>query len=94
MKRYYIAICVPQAGGWRAIFPDAPGCEVEAPSLDHTVLQARSELANYASSLNGRAHEILPSPRDLTAIRSDGQWTDANAIDWPDAVITLIPLSF
>ena len=93
MRRYYVAVCVPQAGGWRAIFPDAPGCEVEAPSLDHAVLQARSELTSYASSLNGHAHEILPPSRDLTAIRSDGQWTDANAIDWPGAVITMIPLS-
>ena len=95
MKRYYIAVCVPQAGGWRAIFPDAPGCEVEAPSLDRTVLQARFQLARHASSLNGHAHEILPPPRDLADIRSgqDEQWRAANAIDWPGAVITMIPLS-
>jgi hypothetical protein len=93
MRRYYVAVCVPQAGGWRAIFPDAPGCEVEAPSLDGAVLQARSELASYASSLNGHAHEILPPSRDLADIRSDEQWRAANAIDWPSAVITMIPLS-
>jgi len=93
MKRYYVAVCVPQAGGWRAIFPDAPGCEVKAPSLDRTVLQARSELARYASSLNGHAQEILRPSRDLADIRSDEQWRAANAIDWPGAVITMIPLS-
>jgi len=93
MRRYYMAVCVPQAGGWRAIFPDAPGCEVEASSLDRTVLQARSELASYASSLNCHAHEILPPSRDQTDIKSDEQWTDANAIDWPGAVITMILLS-
>jgi hypothetical protein len=93
MKRYYIAVCVPQAGGWRAIFPDAPGCEVEAFSLDHAVLEARFELASHASSLNGHARGILPPLRNLTDIRSDEQWTDANAIDWPAAVVTMIPLS-
>ena len=86
MNRYYIAVCVPQAGGWRAIFPDAPGCDVEASSLDHAVLQARFELA-------GHAHEISPPSRDLTDIRSDEQWTHANAINWPRAVVTIIPLS-
>jgi hypothetical protein len=86
MKRHYIAVCVPRAGAWRAIFPDAPGCEVEASSLDHAVLQARFELASHA-------HEISPPSRDLTDIRSDEEWTSANAIDWPGAVITMIPLS-
>ena len=93
MNRYYIAVCVPQAGGWRAIFPDVPGCEVEASSLDRAVFEARFELASHASNLNGLAHEILPPSRDLTDIRSDEQWADANAIDWPGAVITMIPLS-
>jgi hypothetical protein len=93
MKRYYIAVCVPQASGWRAIFPDVPGCEVEASCLDHAVLEARFQLASRASSLNGHAHGILPPPRDLTDIRSDERWTDANAINWPGAVVTMIPLS-
>ena len=93
MKRYYVAVCVPQAGGWRATFPDAPGCEVEASSLDCAVIQARSELASYASSLNGHAHEVLAPSRDLADIRSDEQWRAANAIDWPGAVVTMIPLS-
>lgn len=93
MRRYYVAVCVPQVGGWRATFPDAPGCQVEAPSLDGAVLQAHSELASYALSLNGHAHEVLPPSRDLADIRSDEQWSATNAIDWPDAVITMIPLS-
>lgn len=94
MKRFYVAVCVPQAsGGWRAIFPDAPGCEVEAPSLDHAVFHARTKLVGYVASLNGGAYEILPLSRDLTDIRSEEQWKAANAIDWPGAVITMIPLS-
>jgi hypothetical protein len=82
------------SGGWRAIVPDAHGYEVEASSLDQAMAHARLELAaGYVASLNGNAREILPLSRDLLEIRSDEQWTAANAIDWSGAVITMIPLS-
>jgi len=94
MRRHYVAICMPLAsGGWRAIVPDAHGYEVRASSLDLVVAQARVELATYAAGLNGHAQQILPLSRDLTEIRSDEQWIAANAIEWPGAVITMIPLS-
>lgn len=89
MKRYYIAVCVPLAsGGWRAIFPDAPGCEVEGHRLDRVVFRARNELFTHATG----ADKTLPLSRDLAEIRSDTQWAAANAIDWPRTVITMIPL--
>ena len=39
---HYISVLMPlRAGGWRALFPDIPDCEVEGDSLDATMLRAR-----------------------------------------------------
>lgn len=90
--KYYIAVCLPlAAGGWRAFFPDIPDCEVVAPSLDRAVFCAANALADHPVSLNGKAVEVLPPPRDLTAIKADEEWWIAHAIDWSNVVITLIP---
>ena len=90
--KYYIAVCLPLAsGGWRAFFPDIPDCEVVAPSLDRAVFRAANALADHAVSLNGSAVDILPLPRDLTAIKADKEWAAAHALDWATAVVTLVP---
>jgi hypothetical protein len=48
-------------------------------------------LADHTVSLNGSAVDILPLPHDLTAIKADKEWSAANAVNWSNAVITLIP---
>lgn len=89
---YCIAVCPPStSGGWRAFFPDIPDCEVAAPSLDRAVFRAANALADHTVSLNGSAVDILPLPRDLTAINADKKWSAAHAVNWPRAIITLIP---
>ena len=78
--KYYIAMCLPStSGGWRAFFPDIPDCEVAAPSLDRAVFRAANALADHTVRLNGSAVDILPLPRDLTAIKADKEWSAANA---------------
>lgn len=90
--KYYIAVCLPlAAGGWRAFFPDIPDCEVAAPSLDRAVFRAANALADHTVSLNGSAVDILPLPRDLSAIKADKEWSAAHAVNWSSAVITLVP---
>ena len=90
--KYYIAVCLPStSGGWRAFFPDIPDCAVAAPSLDRAVFRAANALADHTVRLNGSAVDILPLPRDLTAIKADKEWSSANAVNWSNAVITLIP---
>ena len=38
---YYISVLVPLASGrWHALFPDFPGCEAEASTLDLTAMHA------------------------------------------------------
>jgi predicted RNase H-like HicB family nuclease len=90
--KYYIAVCLPlAAGGWRAFFPDIPGCNVAAPSLDRAVFRAANALADHTVSLNGSAADILPLPRDLSAIKADKAWSATQAVNWSSAVITMIP---
>jgi hypothetical protein len=55
------------------------------------VFRAANALADHTVSLNGSAVDILPLPRDLTAIKADKQWSTAHAVDWSSAVVTLIP---
>jgi hypothetical protein len=89
---YCIAVCLPStSGGWRAFFPDIPVCEVAAPSLNRAVFRAANALDDHTVSLNGSAVEFLPLPRDLTAIKADKELSAANAVNWSNAVITLIP---
>jgi predicted RNase H-like HicB family nuclease len=87
---HYISVLMPlSAGGWRALFPDIPGCEVEGESLDATVLRAAGALTECVQSRYG---DGPPSPRELIEIKADDQWVTTHAIDWAKAVVTMVPL--
>jgi hypothetical protein len=91
---HYVGVLLPlESGGWRVLFPDVPSCEIVALSLEGSVFRAKAALASHVAGLNGSAVEILPRPRDLTAIRSDTQWAAVHAIKWPSTVITMIPVN-
>jgi predicted RNase H-like HicB family nuclease len=77
------------AGGWRALFPDVPECEVEGDSLDGTVLRAAGALHQCVQNRYGNR---LPSPRELIEIKADDRWIAAHAIDWSKAIVTMVPL--
>jgi len=77
------------AGGWRALFPDVPECEVQGDSLDMTVFRATGALTEYAESKFGH---VLPLPRELTEIKADRDWVAQHDIDWTQAVVTMVPL--
>jgi predicted RNase H-like HicB family nuclease len=77
------------AGGWRAMFPDVPECEVEGDSLDATVLLAAGALTEC---IENRYGDGPPLPRELIEIKADYQWVTAHAIDWTKAVVTMVPL--
>lgn len=87
---HYISVLIPLSeGGWRALFPDIPDCEVEGDSLDATVLRAAGALTECVQSRYG---DGPPSPRELIEIKADDQWVSSHAIDWTKAVVTLVPL--
>ena len=87
---HYISVLMPlSAGGWRALFPDIPDCEVEGDSLDVTMLRAAGALSKCVHS---RYTDGLPSPRELIEIKADDRWVATHEIDWAKAVVTMVPL--
>jgi predicted RNase H-like HicB family nuclease len=77
------------AGGWRALFPDVPECEVQGDSLDITVLRAAGALTECVERRFG---DLPPSPRQLSEIKADSNWATQHDIDWAQAVVTMVPL--
>ncbi len=86
---HYVGVLMPlEAGGWKAVFPDVPQCQVEAASLDLTVFHAAAALAD----LNQRSDRPLAPPRDLAEIRLDDMWASACGVDWSRSVVAMIPV--
>lgn len=89
---HYISVCVPlEAGRWRVLLPDVPGCEAEGDSLEEAMMRAGDALTQHAVALNGNKPAI-PLPCDLSEIWFDGNWTSAHGVDWSTAVVTMMPL--
>jgi len=87
---HYISVLMPRnAGGWRALFPDIPDCEVEGDSLDATVLRAAGALTECVEH---RYSGGPPSPRELNEIKADDHWATVHEVDWSKAVVTMVPL--
>jgi predicted RNase H-like HicB family nuclease len=87
---HYISLLVPMAtGGWRALFPDIPACEVQGDSLDLAVFRAAGALSECVERQYG---DIPPSPRELNDIKADDRWAAAHAVDWSKVVVTMVPL--
>ncbi|HEY3145116.1 MAG TPA: hypothetical protein VGJ75_02140 [Dongiaceae bacterium] len=87
---HYISVLMPlSAGGWRAVFPDVPECEVQGDSLDITVFRAAGALTECVERKFG---SIPPSPRELNEIKADSDWVEQHDIDWARAVVTMVPL--
>jgi predicted RNase H-like HicB family nuclease len=89
---HYISIVIPlSAGGWRALFPDVPDCEVEGDSLDIAVLRAAGALSARIDLLCSGGRSV-PTPRPLSEIKADDGWAAAHHVDWTKAVVTMVPL--
>ena len=90
--RHYIAVIVPHAEvGWRAHFPDLPGCRAEARDVDIAIGQASSAAREQVGKLllNGSP----PPPRTMEEIRADEAWAAERSIDWTKALICVVPVS-
>jgi predicted RNase H-like HicB family nuclease len=90
--RYYIAVIVPHAeDGWRAHFPDLPGCRAEAQDIEVAVARA----SDAAGELVGRLllDGGAPTSRTLEEIRADEAWAAERSIDWTKALISMVDVS-
>ncbi len=92
--KHYLAILVPRAeGGWRAHFPDFPGCRAEGHSVEDAILAASSAASAQAHQLRAQGVS-LPQSRSYEDVRlySNG-WAEERGIVWSDAVVSLVPLA-
>jgi predicted RNase H-like HicB family nuclease len=91
---HYLAVLVPLAGGgWRAHFPDFPGCRAEGQTVE-TAIDASGAAATAQARLLQERGIPLPNPRTYANVRqADNEWAAERGIDWSNAVIILVRLS-
>jgi predicted RNase H-like HicB family nuclease len=92
--KHYLAVLVPTAaGGWRAHFPDFPGCRADGHSVEDAIMAASTAASELARSLRAQGAP-LPHSRSYEDVRlySNG-WAEERGIAWSDAVISLVPLA-
>jgi predicted RNase H-like HicB family nuclease len=94
VMKHYLAVLVPtDNGGWRAHFPDFPGCRAEGPSVEEAIQAARSAAAEQAQSLRGHGVS-LPQSQSYEDVRHHANgWAEERGIAWSEAVISLVPLA-
>jgi predicted RNase H-like HicB family nuclease len=91
--KHYLAVLVPNAeGGWRAHFPDFPGCRAEGSTVEAAIDASSAIVAEQARWLQRQAVS-LPTPQGYEDVRhhSNG-WGVDRGIDWSKAIISLVRL--
>jgi predicted RNase H-like HicB family nuclease len=91
--KHYLAVLVPTTeGGWRAHFPDFPGCRAEGRSVEDAIAAAKTAAYEQARWLRVQGAS-LPRSRSYEDLRlfANG-WAEERGIVWSDAVISLVPL--
>jgi predicted RNase H-like HicB family nuclease len=62
MHGYIVLVMTVPGGGYKAIFPDLPGCRAAGRSVEDALARARSALRTHAARLHRRGL-TLPPPR-------------------------------
>ena len=90
---HYLAILVPLGdGGWRAYFPDFPGCRAEGKSVKAAIDASAAAAAEHARWLRAQGVS-LPKPQTYQQVRDHGNgWAAERGIDWSRAVASLVKL--
>jgi predicted RNase H-like HicB family nuclease len=91
--KHYLAVLVPRGdGGWRAHFPDFPGCRAEALSVEAAIDAAAAAAAEHARQLRAQGVS-LPHPQTYEEVRhhSNG-WAAERGVDWSHAVASVVKL--
>jgi len=89
--KHYLAVLVPlPEGGWRAHFPDFPGCRAEGGTIEAAIAASSIAVNGQIEDL-GSQRVSLPSPQTYEDVRNNG-WGAGRGIDWSNAVISLVPV--
>ena len=91
--QHYIAVLIPhENGGWRAHFPDFPGCQAEGQSAEVAVGAAAAAAAEQARWLRAQGVS-LPRPQTYEEVRDHSNgWAVERGIDWSRAVASVVKL--
>ena len=93
MSSYFIVVLAPQqGGGWRAHFPDFPGCRAEGERIEVAIASATRAVGDRLGQLRQEGQSI-PIPRSLEELRADANWAVDRAIDWSKAVVSIVPIA-
>jgi predicted RNase H-like HicB family nuclease len=92
--KHYLAVLVPTAAvGWRAHFPDFPGCRAEGHSVEDAIASASTAAAEQARWFGAQGIS-LPQSQSYEDVRHNANgWAKERGIVWSDAVISLVPLA-
>ena len=86
----YIAVLVPESGGkWRSYLPDFPECRATGATPDEAV---RKSKLSARELIGKRSLRALPTPRSLGEIQDDRDWASKRAIEWENAIVSLVSL--
>jgi len=87
----YIAILVPDPGeeGFSVFFPDLPGCVTQGDDLADAQAMAIDALSGWVASMIAHGDPI-PVQRPLEAIHADKAFARENAVNWREAIATLV----
>ncbi len=83
-----VALIHGKAGAYGISFPDFPGCVSGGRTLDEAIRRGRETLASHVVFMI-REGEILPSIRDLDAVKADSEAAPAIA---DAALVTAVDL--
>jgi predicted RNase H-like HicB family nuclease len=91
--KHYLAVLVPHdSSGWRAHFPDFPGCRAEGHSVEAAIDASAAAAAEHARWLKAQGVS-LPHPQSYEEVRhhSNG-WAAERGIEWSRAVLSVVRL--
>lgn len=93
MKHYLAVLLRTANGGWRAHFPDFPGCRAEGHSVEDAIEAARTAASERANWLLAQGVS-LPQSQSYEDVRHHTNgWARERGIVWSEAVISMVPLA-
>ena len=90
MKHYLAVLVAHDHGGWRAHFPDFPGCRAEGQSVEAAIDAAATAAAEHARRLRAQGAS-LPHPQTYEEVRRNG-WAAERSIEWSGVVLSVVKL--
>jgi predicted RNase H-like HicB family nuclease len=91
--KHYLAVLIPlPEGGWRAHFPDFPGCRAEGATVEQAIDASAAVVAEQACRFRDDGVS-LPTPQTYKDLRHDSNgWGAQRGIDWSQVVVSLVPM--